>query len=317
MKMKLEPCHKPLYAPNGHSQTLLGFFLPSQKLNDWGKRVDLKLDDGDTLVGRFIEGTKPSIVYLFHGLSGSISSNYMQRTALVALAQGHSVFLVNHRGCGEGQGLAKLPYHSGRAEDLSQAISYGKTLFPHYKHLAIGFSLSGNALLLLLTGRRGTVKPDCAIAVNGAIHLDHAARLLQVGFNKIYDKEFIKVLTDDVRRIHGDAYQFPKRMNILDFDELFTAPVSGFKNRDDYYKSCSTYSCLHEIQTPTMILTSKDDPFVSSEYYERARLSSSIHLHLEEFGGHLGYLTKKNTVWGSKRWLDYALSEMIQSLLSC
>ena len=316
MKIELESCHKPFYAPNGHSQTLLGFLFPSQKLTEWGRKVELKLADGDCLVGRFIEGVKPSIIYLFHGLSGSISSNYMQRTALLAIAQGHSVFLVNHRGCGEGQGLARLPYHSGRAEDLSAAISYGKKLFPTYKHLAIGFSLSGNALLLLLTGRRGDVKPDYAITVNAAIHLEQSAHQLKVGLNKIYDREFVKVCTQDVRRVHGDAYHFPKGMDLYEFDRLYTAPVGGFKSREDYYASCSTYSCLHEIQTPLVILSAKDDPFVLSEYYEKARLSSSTFLHLEEFGGHLGYLTSKNTVFGTKRWLDYALDKMIQELLS-
>lgn len=317
MNFKLQPCSKPFYAPSGHAQTLLGFLIPSQKLGILGRRIDIELGDGDCLVGRLIEGHSKTVVYLFHGLSGSIFSNYMGRTAILALNLGHSVMLVNHRGCGEGQGLARLPYHSGRAEDLSTVIAKGRELFPCHKHLAIGFSLSGNTLLLLLSGRRGKVLPDYAISVNAPICLEQSALKLQEGFNWLYDKEFVRVCRKEVMRIHGNKFDFPRQMNLYEFDRLYTAPASGFNSREEYYQTCSTFQFIHEIKTPTFLLSAKDDPLVDCHSYDQVKLSSSVFLHLEEIGGHLGYLSGHKTPLGTNRWLDYALSEMIKALHEC
>ena len=165
----LEPCIPPSWARGGHAQTLLGHFLPDRLLTHKGERVELACSDGDRLVAFVTEGISDTVVYLFHGLAGSTDSGYIHRTARVALRQGHTVMMMNHRGCGEGVGLARYPHHSGRAEDLSSAIEFGRGRFKNRRHLAIGFSLSGNALLLLLTGNRGIVKPDLAISVNAPI----------------------------------------------------------------------------------------------------------------------------------------------------
>src|SRR5690606_22088653 len=103
-------------------------------------------------------------------------------------------FLTNHRGCGEGAGLATGPYHSGRAEDISSVIAYGRELFPDAKHIAIGVSLSANALLLLAAGQRASIKPDLAIAINAPIDLEKSAINLKSGLNRIYDLHFLKSL---------------------------------------------------------------------------------------------------------------------------
>ena len=157
-------------------------------------------------------------ILLFHGLTGSTDSNYMHRTALLALERGDTVMRVNHRNCGKGFGLAKGPYHSGRAEDLSSVIAYGKKIFPKHKHIAIGFSLSANALLLLLSGERGTVKPDAAIAVNAPINLEDSAYLLKKGFNRIYDFEFMRLSRRDVLKIKKGELKLPLYFTMHDFD---------------------------------------------------------------------------------------------------
>lgn len=318
MQLKLEPCVPPPWAPNGHAQTILGHVLPSPLLPDKGKRIEIPLSDGDRLVGFVLEGSSGIVVYLFHGLSGSTDATYIHRTARIARAQGHSVVMVNHRGCGEGAGMAKKPYHSGRGEDISAAIEFGQTLFPRRRQLAIGFSLSGNALLLLLAGKRGSVLPDAAISVNAPIDLESTSSSLRMGLNRLYDLRFFGQLRKDVFIRHGKdqrEYDVPWLSTIWDFDQAYTAPASGFKNRDDYYRSCSTWKLLSNIKTPTVILTAKDDPFVSCQFYEKATLSPAVHLHIEEYGGHMGYLAKSNSAFGFSRWLDYALNEAIRSLI--
>src|SRR5579885_2463070 len=174
-ELGLEPCVPPVWARGGHAQTILGHVLPSPLLRG-GERFEVKLGDGDILVGKRYAGGDDKAVCLFHGLSGSNDMDYMHRTAALALKRGYTVYSMNHRGCGSGQGLARHPYHSGRAEDLSAAVAYAKKRHPRGRVAAVGFSLSANALLLLLGGQRGETQPDYAVAVNAPIDLETSAR---------------------------------------------------------------------------------------------------------------------------------------------
>ncbi|MBI3557680.1 MAG: alpha/beta hydrolase [Deltaproteobacteria bacterium] len=302
----LIPCIPPSWARSGHAQTIMGHLLPSPAFAASGKQLTIPLTGGDSLVAVYHEGAGNTVVYVFHGLSGDTDASYMGRTAAVCARLGYSVFLVNHRGAGLGYGLAHEPYHSGRAEDLSAALQFGRKLHPRKKHVAIGFSLSGNALLLLLSGRRGTTKPNAAIAVNAPIALEKTSLALKTGLNRIYDLRFVH---DCRAQIANPAARkrVPRLATIRDFDALYTAPASGFRDRDHYYATCSTLGVLNEIQTPTVLLTAKDDPFIDYRDYLMAPLSPSVHLHVEESGGHMGYLSALKTPLGTRRWLDYAL----------
>ncbi len=315
----LHPCAKPFWAPTGHSQTVLGFYLPTAPLEKKGEKFEIPLPDGDRLFIRYLAGTSHTIVYLLHGLGGDTNSNYMVRTARICQKLGHSVYLINHRGCGEGSKLAAKPYHSGRGEDYSEVIAWGRKRHPGYKHLAIGFSLGANALLCLLTGLRGETLPDYAISVNAPIDLKRCAMSLSRGFNLVYDQRFVR----EARSIVKDKFKsgmiqqkvrFPYLMHLRHFDDHYTAPYSGFRNAEDYYAQCSTHQHLHKITVPTLLMSSKNDPLVPVQSYETARLSSSVRLHLENEGGHIGYLHSQRTALGSIRWLDYALFQHIQSI---
>jgi predicted alpha/beta-fold hydrolase len=66
------------------------------------------------------------------------------------------------------------------------------------------------------------------------------------------------------------------------------------------------------IQTPTIILTAADDPFIDVQDYREARLSGTTRLHIERVGGHMGYLSQEKG-----RWLDYAIGQSFESLASC
>ncbi|MGZ3697868.1 MAG: hypothetical protein ACXWP5_07095 [Bdellovibrionota bacterium] len=66
------------------------------------------------------------------------------------------------------------------------------------------------------------------------------------------------------------------------------------------------------IPIPTVLLTAKDDPFIDFRDYRDALRPPNVHLHLEDFGGHMGYLSRNPTPLGTKRWLDYALWEFMR-----
>lgn len=311
-RQNIPVCSPPLWAQTGHLQTILGHLIPSEKITEPGITLNVTLEkETECIHSTYLEGTTKTVVYLFHGLGGSAEGSYMQRTALRAKSLGHHVFINNHRGCGQGAGLATEPYHSGRAEDLSKVIEYGRTMLPGHKHIAIGFSLSANALLLLAAKSQIT-QPDYAIAVNGPINLDRASIFLQKGLNKIYDRRFTQELKTYMKiNRPQDVGDFSLVKDLRDFDERYTAPLGGFKNREDYYQTCSAKQYLPKINIPTVIITAEDDPFVSIQDYREANYSPSTIVHIEKHGGHMGYLTKDGL--GSKRWLDLALNAYLKA----
>ncbi|HWQ10096.1 MAG TPA: alpha/beta fold hydrolase, partial [Holophaga sp.] len=162
------PCDPPAWAQGGHLQTVLGHFLPSRVLPPSWEGLRLPLGDGDALAVRLARGTSSVVVHLFHGLGGSADADYMRRSATLFASQGHTVLAANHRGAGEGRGLAARPYHMGCTTDMAAVLAHGRRLFPDRTHVAVGFSLSATVLLLLLgrDARAGLASPDLAIAVN-------------------------------------------------------------------------------------------------------------------------------------------------------
>ena len=319
MKPPPLPCDPPPWARGGHLQTVLGHVLPSRAPVPAWEGFRLPLADGDALAVRLARGTSGVVVHLFHGLGGSADADYMRRSAALFASRGHTVLAVNHRGAGEGQGLAARPYHMGCTADMAAALAHGRSLFPDRTHVAVGFSLSATVLLLLLGRdvRSGLAAPDLAIAVNPPVDLERCSRRLLRGFNRAYDLRFVRRLRQHVEGLRESGrldrpVELPPLASLREFDEWYTARAAGFQDRDDYYARCSCGPHLGGIRIPTVLLTARDDPFAPAGDLDAARMPARLHLHVEATGGHMGYLGRGVP---GHRWLDYALAHYLGELL--
>lgn len=305
-------CEPPLWARGAHLQTIAAQFLPSPTPElPWARRI-LDLGDGDRLALRYLEGTTGVSVILFHGLGGSVNGHYMRRASALLHARGHAVLAVNHRGAGEGKGLALEPYHSGSTRDLAAVLAMARELFPGQLQIAVGFSISANMLLLLL-GRDGALGlPDRAIAVNPPADLEACSKRLCRGFNLTYDQYFVRRLRRELGGRPG-MLPLPATRTLRAFDRVYTAPRAGFPTRLAYYEQCSCGPHLEGIRVPTVIISSLDDPFAPAGDLLKWALPPAVHLHAEATGGHMGYLTRNLP---DHRWLDYALDHYLRELES-
>jgi predicted alpha/beta-fold hydrolase len=313
----------PLWARSGHAQTILGHVLPSPGrhigLDAGDRQLTIALDDGDRLVGYACTPTIPDSgvrVHLFHGLSGDVNAEYMRRTAAVMTLAGHEVWAFNHRGTGEGAGLAKGIYHSGRSDDLAAVLTKSRAERPDQLQLVIGFSLSGNAALKLAAelGEDTSAGPDGILAINPPADLEATSLRIQTGLNRLYERRFVRRLARTLQGRPG-APAIPSRASLWDVDELVTAPLGGFADARDYYARCSTVDRLGAIQLSTVILTAADDPFVDAHSIASAPRSPAVHLHVEATGGHVGYLESRGGLRAG-RWLDGALAHYIRELIT-
>ena len=321
------PCLPPRWAKSGYLQSLFGNYLAAPPFSAQSERTEIDLPDGDRLVARVFApppevrtGKREVVLCGFHGLGGNCDRHYMRRIAALGHARGCTVYSVNHRGCGEGRGLAKGIYHSGVAADLSAVFAEVRKRHPQALLIGIGFSLSANALLLCLGDGHGGPhhKPDAAIAINPPIHLSRCADLISAPHHRIFNLYFLRGCVRYVREREADGlipkgrYPVHLRMSLQEFDDAFTAPLGGFRDRNDYYQRSSALPHLPNITQPTVIIHAEDDPFIDPSDFQRARYGSGIHLHLEQHGGHLGYVSANQPY---RRWLDYAVGHYLDQLL--
>jgi predicted alpha/beta-fold hydrolase len=313
LQSDLRPLSPPLWAKKGHLQTLAGFLIPSSSPQDLGEKVILPLADSeDKLLAFFDDHGSREIYVFFHGLGGSVKSNYMLRSRSLMSTRGKTSVLVNHRQAGEGRGLAKGIYHSGKTEDISQVIQFiRKKMGPDKIIIAVGFSLSANILLLLNGRDRHLNQADGYISINGPIQLLHCAKALRSGVNKIYDQYFVRLLKPMISQDIRNSFEIK---TLWDIDQVWTSQLAGFSSREQYYKECSSAPFLSCLQEPHVILTAKDDPFILFEDYAKSYYSKSAFTFFSEAGGHLGYFSNSNTQLGNRRWLDYFLWKTSETL---
>lgn len=313
-------CEPPAWARGGHAQTCLAhlFGAGGEPLSTraGGRRVEVVLEDGDRLVVHAFAGSSGVRVHLFHGLSGDADSDYMRRTADVLLARGHEVWAANHRGCGAGAGLAAKPYHSGSSADVAAVLAASRAEAPGRAHVALGISLSGNALLLMASEARAPWLAGL-VAVNPPLDLARTSDAIHRGANRLYELRFVLRLRRAIaaRQAAGlvsPHYRIPLRASLREVDELYTAPEGGFASADDYYLRCSAGPRVGAITTPGVILTAADDPIVEREAFAALALPPALHLHVEPHGGHVGYLARAGL--GARAWLPDALRHYVEAL---
>jgi predicted alpha/beta-fold hydrolase len=69
---------------------------------------------------------------------------------------------------------------------------------------------------------------------------------------------------------------------------------------------------IANIPVPTLMMTARDDPFVSAEPYERLKVPPHVRVEIHDRGGHLGFLGfdgKGGVRWAERRVVEWLLEE--------
>jgi hypothetical protein len=250
--------------------------------------------DIDTLINN-----NQKAVVLLHGLEGNSESAYIKSIAPLLHNKGYDVFVLNLRGCSGVPNLVQTSYNSGRTEDLQTVINHITINCNYDKIDLIGYSLGGNLVLKYL-GENQDNPISKAVAVSVPCDLKASSLQLQKGFfNKVYSKIFVRKLK---QKLKTKAKQFPELKitnqqitaikTVYDFDELYTAPVHGYKNASDYYNQCSSKHFIKNIRTPTLLINALDDSFLTPECFpfEEAKANPNFTLLTPKHGGHVGFM---------------------------
>ena len=296
----------PWWLPGGHAQTIWPARLSHRHPAPHGRPPTYRRErwaspDGDFIdVDHLDEGAAPGapLLVLFHGLEGSSQGAYAVAFAHWARQHGWHYAVPHFRGCSGELNLAPRAYHSGDFEEIAWILArlrqrHGRPL------LAVGISLGGNALLRWAeeAGASAAHTASAVAAVCSPVDLTASGQAIGRGFNRqVYTRMFLRTMRP---RALAKLAQHPglfKREAMLaardlyEFDNLFTAPLHGFKNTDDYWARASAKPHLHHIRIPALLLNARNDPFVPAASLPRQHeVGRHVTLWQPAHGGHVGF----------------------------
>jgi uncharacterized protein len=293
----------PLWLPSGNLQTIWAALRSERYLGPKPtfRRERWNAPDGDFVDVDHAETRAESnapLLIVFHGLEGSSSSHYAEAFAAVAASRGWACAVPHFRGCSGEINLAPRAYHSGDFEEIDWVLS--RFAAAHRGPLvAVGISLGGNALLRWAAEMGETARGRIAAVAAVCSPLDLAAggEAIGRGFNRqVYTRMFLRSMVPKaLKKLDQHPGLFDRKAllaarDLHAFDNIFTAPLHGFKNTDDYWLRASAKPHLHRIAVPALALNAKNDPFVPAPSLPvSSAVGSHVTLWQPEQGGHVGF----------------------------
>jgi len=284
------------------------------------QRERLELADGDFLdidwsYSKNLKSTK--LLILLHGLEGNAQRPYMTGLAKLFTINGWDVAALNFRGCSGEMNRLYKSYNAGASEDLKEVIA---AILSKQKYTQIalnGFSLGGNVVLKYVgEGNELPKELIAAVAISTPVDLAGSCKKLAESKNRLYSKRFVKKLKE---QLYLREQKFPEDLerakidscnSLVAIDDLYTSKAHGFNDAADYYSKSSSLNFIENIKIPTLLINAKNDEFLSDSCYpiSIAKKKSNFFLEIPEYGGHVGFLQKKEYTYSEERALEFIKS---------
>ncbi|WP_225782555.1 YheT family hydrolase [Xenophilus sp. Marseille-Q4582] len=300
----------PRWLPGGHLQTI----WPAL----WSRRHDgpapvYRRERWDTPDGDFIDvdfqdppqtsgAAAAPLLVLFHGLEGSSRSHYAEAFAAHARAQGLAFAVPHFRGCSGTINRAPRAYHSGDYEEIGwilRRFAERERARAGAPILAAGVSLGGNALLRWAeeAGATAAQAVRAVAAVSAPLDLAAGGAAIGRGFSRqVYTRMFLRTMKPKalakLAQHPGlfDRARLVAARDLYAFDDVFTAPLHGFRNTEDYWARASAKPHLRAIRVPALVVNARNDPFVPAASLPGAHeVGSQVTLWQPAHGGHVGF----------------------------
>ncbi len=290
----------------GHAHTVWGARLARSTRSGAApmyRRERWTTPDGDFIDADWHEpagsGDSPApLLVLFHGLEGSSDSHYSRAFASVCAERGWRFVMPHFRGCSGSLNLAPRAYHSGDFEEIGWMLAHCRRVHagPVW---AAGVSLGGNALLRWAqeAGSQALRSVSGVAAVSAPLDVTASGQALGRGVNRqLYTRMFLRTMKPKALQKwaqHPGLFcreSLIKAPDVTAFDEVFTAPLHGFKGVDDYWRRASSRPHMTRLMLPSLILNALNDPLVPAQSLPQPHeVSLPVTLWQPRHGGHVGF----------------------------
>ncbi len=294
----------PWWLPGGNAQTLWAALASRRHLGPpprW-TRSRWNTPDGDFIDVDLAQPAAPAgapLLVMFHGLEGSSASQYAVAFADFAAANGLAFAVPHFRGCSGELNHAPRAYHSGDFEEIDWILKRFAAEHPARPLLAAGVSLGGNALMRWAAemGESASQQVRAVASICSPLDLAAGGHAIGRGFNRlVYTRMFLasmvpkalKKLEQHPGLFNGEALIAAR--DLFEFDNLFTAPLHGFRDTPDYWSRASAKPVLHQIRVPALALNSRNDPFIPAASLPTPhQVGRHVTLWQPAHGGHVGF----------------------------
>lgn len=303
----------PFFLFSPHLETIYPALLRRVNLTAYA-RERIHTPDKDFLDLDWLKKDSNRVVIISHGLEGDSKRPYIKGMAKALYDAGFDVCAWNFRGCSEEMNRQLRFYHSGATDDLHTVVEHVKENHKYKSIYLIGFSLGGNVTLKYLGEKQSAGLISRAVTFSVPMNLRTSSEKLSAPANRIYSNRFLRSLKNKVllkarQRSDLDISKLSSIRTLTQFDDSYTAPLHGFKNAWDYYEQCSSVHFVENITTPTLIINTLNDPFLTKECFPAALLKDHpfVTLQILSRGGHVGFtqFNKKGLYWSEQRTLDF------------
>ncbi len=310
----------PYFFRNSHLSTI--YSATFRNVNSLPReRERITLPDGDfiDLDWSYCGQQTEKVLIMLHGLEGNSNRHYMLGTASLFNKNSFDCIAVNFRGCSGEPNKHYRSYHSGVTDDLESVLEHVLETDRYRKIVIKGFSLGGNVMLKYIGEKESLPKQiKAAVAISVPVSLSGSCIELHKLKNKLYHDNFKRYLLAKLRQ---KQKRFPEKVSrdeireiktLKDFDDVYTSRAHGFRDADHYYEACSSLPVLDQISIPTLILSARNDSFLSEDCYpyEIAKASKNIFLETPNTGGHVGFMMNGSYQYNEIRAMRF-LTEML------
>ena len=303
----------PFFLFNPHLETIFPALLRRVTLTAY-TRERITTPDDDFLDLDWLQKDFERVAIISHGLEGSSQRPYVKGMAKALHDNGFDVLAWNFRGCSGEINRQLRFYHSGATDDLHTVIDHVMALRKYKSIFLVGFSLGGNITLKYLGERKASAFIRKAAVFSVPMDLQSSCEKISRPANRVYSNRFVSSLKKKIRmkarmRNDLDTSKLARIKTLTEFDDAYTAPLHGFRDAKDYYSQCSSIRFVNDIKTPTLIINTSNDPFLSQECFPAALLKGHPYVRLEILsrGGHVGFtqFNKNGLYWSEQRALEF------------
>ena len=292
----------PRWLPGGNLQTIWPalFARPHDVPPAAYRRERWNTPDGDFVDADWLDAPAAGapLLVLLHGLEGSSSSHYALAFAGTARRRGWRFVVPHFRGCSGELNLAPRAYHSGDHEEVGWLLARCRAAHAG-PIVAVGISLGGNALMRWAgeAGASASRLLRALAAVSSPLDLAAGGHAIGRGFNRIaYGRMFLRSMKPKalakLAQYPGlfDRQRLLAARDLYQFDDVFTAPLHGFRGVEDYWARASAKPHLGRVRVPALLVNARNDPFVpAASLPDPGDVGSSVQLWQPPHGGHAGF----------------------------
>lgn len=238
------------------------------------------------------------LAILLHGWEGSANSTYLLRCGKSLYAHGYDVFRLNFRDHGDSHQLNEGIFYAVLLEEVYQAVQQAAAFSGGRPVFLIGFSLGGNFVLRILKKcvRVPIANLRHAVSISPVLNPQKStAKIDRIAFIRKYFLAKWRCSLRKKQALFPELYDFSEVTGLKTIQavtDTLLEKYSDYPTAQDYFDAYSVLgAAITDIDTPTTIVTAKDDPIIPIEDFYELKLNPPIQLIIHSHGGHNGFIT--------------------------